>query len=84
LISYLCVRALDNDRTDLLSPATFTEPVELGSSSSPLNLQRALIVLEEMEKSKNSSKKPDLHIYKSVIQGYIQVNDLVSATSIVL
>jgi hypothetical protein len=80
----MCVRALDNDDTDLSSPVTFTEPVELGSSSSPLNLQRALIVLEEMEKSKNSSKKPDLRIYKSVIQGCIQVNDLVSATSIVL
>jgi pentatricopeptide repeat protein len=67
LISYLCVRALDNDNTDLSSPVTFTEPVELGSSSPPLNLQRALIVLEEMEKSENSSKKPDLRIYKSVI-----------------
>jgi hypothetical protein len=85
LISYLlCVRALDNDETDLSSPVTFTEPVELGSSSPPLNLQLALIVLEEMENSENSSKKPDLRIYKSVIQGYILVNDLVSATSIVL
>jgi hypothetical protein len=47
LISYLCVRALDNDDTDLSSTVTFTEPVELGSLSSPLNLQRALVVLEE-------------------------------------
>jgi pentatricopeptide repeat protein len=87
LISFLSSLAVSVYNDQQSSQMTFTQPVELGtsrSSSSSNLLERALMVLEEMEGNKNVAKKPELRTYKQILEGYIHSNDLVAATSLVL
>lgn len=67
----------------------FEEPIGLESSpsipsSTPLNLRRAVLVLDEMNRATFMAKKPNSHLYKLVIKGFLSIGDVVTATSLLL
>jgi pentatricopeptide repeat protein len=95
VISYLTTHGMntslcyDQTSTSAQQQDYFASPVGLESSmniplSTPINLQRAVMILDEMARNTFMSRKPNERLYKFVIKGFISIGDLVTATSLLL